>query len=84
MFSFRSARRRALNQTHNFLLVFGHNATTQPCPRLFVANDFVPIFFVWGGSKQNDFLLELEDLVRVGQISAGAGRLIYFNMSAAE
>ena len=39
---------------------------------------------VWGGSEQNDFLLELQDFVRAGQISAGAGRMIYFNMSAAE
>ena len=28
--------------------------------------------FVWGGSQQNDFLLELQDWGRVGQISAGA------------
>ena len=40
--------------------------------------------FVWGGSEQNYFLLELQDWVRAGQISAGARRLIYFNISAAE
>ena len=40
--------------------------------------------FVREGSEQNDILLELEDWVRAGQISAGAGKLIYFNMSAAE
>ena len=40
--------------------------------------------FVWGGSEHNDFLLELQDWVRAGLISAGAGILIYFNMSAAE
>ena len=40
--------------------------------------------FVLGRSEQDDFLLELEDWVRAGHISAGAGRLIYFYMSAAE
>ena len=40
--------------------------------------------FIWGGSEQDDFLLELQDWNKPGQISAGAGRLIYFNMSAAE
>ena len=40
--------------------------------------------FVWGGSEQDDFLLELQDWVRAGQISAGAGILTFFNMSAAE
>ena len=47
-------------------------------PLYFVTN------FVWGVSEQDEFFLELQDWVRAGQISAGAGRLIYFNMSAAE
>ena len=37
-----------------------------------------------GGSEQDDFFLELEDWVRTEQISAGAGRSVYFNMYAAE
>ena len=41
----------------------------------------ITLFFVtnlvWGGSKQDDSLLELEDWVRSGQISAGAGGLTY-------
>ena len=40
--------------------------------------------FVWAGSEQDDFLLELEDWVRAVQISVGAGRLTYLNVSAAE
>ena len=40
--------------------------------------------FVWGGSEQDDFLLELVDWVTAGQISSGAGRLTYSNVSAAE
>ena len=40
--------------------------------------------FVWGGLEQDDFLLELQDWVRAGQISVGAVRLMYFDMSAAE
>ena len=40
--------------------------------------------FVLGGSVQDDFLLELQNRFRAGQISAGAGRLTYFNVSAAE
>ena len=39
---------------------------------------------VRGGSGQDDFFLEVQNWVRTGQISAGAGRFTYFNMSAAE
>ena len=39
---------------------------------------------VRGGSGQDDFFLEVQNWVRTGQISAGAGRFSYFNMSAAE
>ena len=53
-------------------------ADTSHFPLYFVTS------FVWGGSEQNDFFLVLQDWVRAEQISAGAGRLMYFNMSAAE
>ena len=33
--------------------------------------------FIWGWSEQDDFLLELEDWVRAGKISVGAGILIF-------
>ena len=39
---------------------------------------------VLGGSEQGDFLLELKDGFRAGQISVGAERLTYFNMPASE
>ena len=45
---------------------------------------FFVTIFVWVGSEQDDFLLELEDWVRAAQISVGAGRLTYFCVSAAE
>ena len=41
-------------------------------------------FFVWGGSEQDNFLLELQNGVQTGQVSDGAGILTYFNMSVAE
>ena len=40
-------------------------------PLFFVTN------FVWGGSEQDDFFLELQDMVWAGPISVGAARLIY-------
>ncbi len=45
---------------------------------------FFVTIFVWVGSEQDDFLLELEDWVRAAQISVEAGRLTYFCVSAAE
>ena len=55
--------------------------------KFFVNFGNFPLFFVTfvlGGSEQDDFLLELEDCFRARQISEGAGRLTYFNVSAAE
>ena len=45
--------------------------------------DLFHVDFAWGGSEQKEFLLELEDWIIAGTISSGAGRLIYFNVSAA-